>query len=101
VQPVDSGAAEHFVRMFHDAHPAAGPELNRAVLHSFDTAGVTITDHYAEARHRLAWLRSRQGPHAYRPTFRVPPRAPAMIAKSPDSGRKGAGQVSEIPLVGA
>jgi nitric-oxide synthase, bacterial len=26
-------------------------ELNRAVLHSFDTAGVTIADHHSEARH--------------------------------------------------
>jgi nitric-oxide synthase len=46
-------------------------ELNLAVLHSFDTAGVTITDHHAEARHRLAWLRSRQRGNAFRPTFRV------------------------------
>jgi nitric-oxide synthase len=46
-------------------------ELNRAVLHSFDEAGITVTDHYAEAQHRLAWLRSRQRAHAYRPTFRV------------------------------
>jgi nitric-oxide synthase, bacterial len=35
-------------------------ECNRAVLHSFDTAGVPITDHHAEAAHRLAWLRSRR-----------------------------------------
>jgi nitric-oxide synthase len=46
-------------------------ELNRAVLHSFDEAGVTITDHHAEALHRLAWLRSGQRPSSYRPTFRV------------------------------
>jgi nitric-oxide synthase len=46
-------------------------ELNRAVLHSFDTAGVTITDHHTEAAHRLAWLRSRQRPGAHRPVFRV------------------------------
>jgi nitric-oxide synthase, bacterial len=26
-------------------------EINRAVLHSFDTAGVTMTDHHSEARH--------------------------------------------------
>lgn len=48
-------------------------ELNRAVLHSFDAAGLTVTDHYAEAQHRLAWLRSRQRPHADRPAFRVTP----------------------------
>jgi nitric-oxide synthase len=46
-------------------------ELNRAVLHSFDEAGVTITDHHAEALHRLAWLRSRQRPNSHRPAFRV------------------------------
>jgi nitric-oxide synthase len=46
-------------------------ELNRAVLHSFDRAGVTITDHHAEAAYRLAWLRSRQRPGAHRPAFRV------------------------------
>ncbi|HEX3784430.1 MAG TPA: nitric oxide synthase oxygenase [Pseudonocardiaceae bacterium] len=45
-------------------------EINRAVLHSFDAAGVTITDHHAEALHRLAWLRSRQRPNAHRPAFR-------------------------------
>jgi nitric-oxide synthase len=48
-------------------------ELNRAVLHSFDLAGITVTDHHAEAAHRLAWLRSRQRSHAHRPTFRVGP----------------------------
>ncbi|MGM1065778.1 nitric oxide synthase oxygenase, partial [Saccharothrix sp. Mg75] len=31
-------------------------ELNRAVLHSFDLARVTVTDHHAEALHRLSWL---------------------------------------------
>ncbi|HEX3786279.1 MAG TPA: nitric oxide synthase oxygenase [Pseudonocardiaceae bacterium] len=46
-------------------------ELNRAVLHSFDAAGVTITDHHTEAAHRLAWLRSRQRPAAHRPVFRL------------------------------
>jgi nitric-oxide synthase len=44
-------------------------ELNRAVLHSFDTARVTITDHYAETQHRLAWLRSRRN-RGDRPAFR-------------------------------
>nr|WP_042183727.1 nitric oxide synthase oxygenase [Kibdelosporangium sp. MJ126-NF4]CEL15788.1 Nitric oxide synthase oxygenase [Kibdelosporangium sp. MJ126-NF4] len=44
-------------------------ELNRAVLHSFDTARVMITDHYAETQHRLAWLRSRRN-RGERPTFR-------------------------------
>ncbi|MFI9388191.1 nitric oxide synthase oxygenase [Kutzneria sp. NPDC052558] len=46
-------------------------ELNRAVLHSFDAAQVTITDHHAEALHRLAWLRSRQRAGGNRPAFRV------------------------------
>jgi nitric-oxide synthase len=46
-------------------------ELNRAVLHSFDAAQVTITDHHAEALHRLAWLRSRQRAGGNRPSFRV------------------------------
>ncbi|HEX5404026.1 MAG TPA: nitric oxide synthase oxygenase [Pseudonocardiaceae bacterium] len=91
-------------------------ECNRAVLHSFDTAGVTVTDHYAEAQHRLAWLRSRQRAHAHRPTFRVapqdalrarqggPPRfgiptSPAPM--SPDQGPVPAGPNSETRLVGA
>lgn len=59
-------------------------ECNRAVLHSFDTAGVTITDHHAEALHRLGWLRSRQQQDrradAYRPTFRVRRSAPGGAA---------------------
>ena len=46
-------------------------ELNRAVLHSFDAAQVTITDHHAEALHRLAWLRSRQRAGVNRPSFRI------------------------------
>lgn len=46
-------------------------ELNRAVLHSFDAAQVTITDHHAEALHRLAWLRSRQRATGNRPGFRI------------------------------
>ena len=49
--------------------------LNAAVLHSFDKAAVTITDHHAEALHRLAWLRSRQRPSAARPAFRLDPTA--------------------------
>jgi nitric-oxide synthase len=83
-------------------------ELNRAVLHSFDTAGVTVTDHYAEAQHRLAWLRTRQRANAHRPTFRVAP-ADALRARhggpprfhSPD--RVAAPSVSDggIELVGA
>ncbi len=44
-------------------------EINRAVLHSFDTAKVTITDHYAETQHRLAWLRTRKN-RGDRPAFR-------------------------------
>jgi nitric-oxide synthase len=50
-------------------------QLNRAVLHSFDAARVTITDHHAEALHRLAWLRSRQRPSGNRPAFRLDPAA--------------------------
>jgi len=82
-------------------------ELNRAVLHSFDTAGITITDHYAEARHRLAWLRSRQRAHAYRPTFRVDP-ADARRARDggparfePRSPERAPATTSEIGLIGA
>jgi nitric-oxide synthase len=44
-------------------------ELNRAVLHSFDSARVTITDHHAETQHRLAWLRTRRN-RGDRPAFR-------------------------------
>jgi nitric-oxide synthase len=91
-------------------------ELNRAVLHSFDDAGITVTDHHAEAAHRLAWLRSRQRPHAYRPTFRIgadsaararkggPPR---FANRSPDwgisAGRSGdqAEQAGGMSLIGA
>jgi nitric-oxide synthase len=91
-------------------------ELNRAVLHSFDTAGVTVTDHYAEARHRLAWLRSRQRTHAYRPTFRVaaqdasrarlggPPRfatAPDQAVSPDQAGLVNGGSDGEMRLVGA
>ncbi|XVV03770.1 nitric oxide synthase oxygenase [Actinosynnema sp. CA-248983] len=50
-------------------------ELNRAVLHSFDLAEVTITDHHAESLHRLSWLRSRQRASANRPAFRLEPSA--------------------------
>ncbi len=50
-------------------------ELNRAVLHSFDLAQVTITDHHAESLHRLSWLRSRQKPGGNRPAFRLDPTA--------------------------
>jgi nitric-oxide synthase len=86
-------------------------ECNRAVLHSFDTAGVGVTDHYAEAQHRLAWLRSRQRAHAHRPTFRVAPQD-ALRARqggpprfgvpvSPDQGQVEAGPNSEMRLVGA
>jgi nitric-oxide synthase len=86
-------------------------ELNRAVLHSFDTAGVTVTDHYAEARHRLAWLRSRQRANAHRPTFRVAPEdalrarqggPPRFAAPAAPDGRVLTGDPSsEIRLVGA
>ena len=80
-------------------------ELNRAVLHSFDQAGITIADHYAEAQHRLAWLRSRQRAHAYRPTFRV---GPQEAARARDGGparfgspERAAAPTSGIRLVGA
>ncbi|MER7077549.1 nitric oxide synthase oxygenase [Saccharopolyspora kobensis] len=46
-------------------------EINRAVLYSFDSARVTITDHHSEALHRLAWLRSGQRPGTSRPMFSV------------------------------
>ncbi|RKT51747.1 nitric oxide synthase oxygenase [Saccharothrix australiensis] len=66
-------------------------ELNRAVLHSFDLAGVTVTDHHAESLHRLSWLRSRQRPAGERPAFRLDPAAarraraggPARFSGSP------------------
>ncbi|WP_399344683.1 nitric oxide synthase oxygenase [Umezawaea sp. Da 62-37] len=48
-------------------------ELNRAVLHSFDRAEVTITDHHTESQHRLSWLRARQRHSGNRPTFRLDP----------------------------
>jgi nitric-oxide synthase len=79
-------------------------ELNRAVLHSFDTAGITVTDHYAEAQHRLAWLRSRQRGTVHRPTFRVAP-DDALRARHggpPRFGGVGSGvPASEMRLVGA
>jgi nitric-oxide synthase len=75
------------------------------VLHSFDQAGITITDHYAEAQHRLAWLRSRQRAHAYRPTFRASPQdtrraregGPPRFA----SPERVTPPTSEISLIGA
>jgi nitric-oxide synthase len=83
-------------------------ELNRAVLHSFDEDGVTIIDHYAEAQHRLAWLRSRQRAHAYRPTFRAAASdavrarqgGPARFAAPPSPDRES-GLTSGIGLLGA
>ncbi|AWK09249.1 nitric oxide synthase oxygenase [Streptomyces spongiicola] len=36
-------------------------ELNRAVLHSFDSAGVTVTDHHTESRRFLAHLEQEAG----------------------------------------
>lgn len=44
-------------------------EINRAVLYSFDSARVTITDHHSEALHRLACLRSEPSTSASRPKF--------------------------------
>ena len=46
-------------------------EINRAVLFSFDSARITITDHHSETVHRLSWLRSRQRQDTQRPTFSV------------------------------
>jgi nitric-oxide synthase len=46
-------------------------ELNRAVLHSFDLANVTISDHHSEAQRRIASLRSRPRPSGNRPTFLI------------------------------
>ncbi|MGW1678769.1 nitric oxide synthase oxygenase [Saccharopolyspora sp. NPDC002376] len=46
-------------------------EINRAVLFSFDSARVTITDHHSEALQRLAWLRSGPRTSASRPMFSV------------------------------
>jgi nitric-oxide synthase, bacterial len=89
-------------------------ELNRAVLHSFDAAGVRITDHHAEAAHRLAWLRSRQRAGGHRPAFRVDQDAarraryggPARfaVAGPPERGTsttQTAAEQGEIRLVGA
>jgi nitric-oxide synthase len=60
-------------------------ELNRAVLHSFDTAGVSITDHHTEARHfmRFASMESDAGrcPHAdwaWINAHPVPPQTPTF-----------------------
>lgn len=46
-------------------------EINRAVLFSFDSAQITVTDHHAEAQHRLAWLRSGWRSGSARPAFSV------------------------------
>ncbi|MDI2031264.1 nitric oxide synthase oxygenase [Saccharopolyspora sp. TS4A08] len=46
-------------------------EINRAVLHSFDAARVTITDHHSEALHRLEWLRSGPRTSGSEPAFTV------------------------------
>ncbi|MEU4801572.1 nitric oxide synthase oxygenase [Actinosynnema sp. NPDC023587] len=70
----------------------AAVELNRAVLHSFDLAQVTITDHHAESLHRLSWLRSRQRPAGNRPAFRLDPVA-ARRARSGGPARFSPGPV--------
>ncbi|CAM06413.1 nitric-oxide synthase [Saccharopolyspora erythraea NRRL 2338] len=44
-------------------------EINRAVLYSFDSARVTITDHHSETLHRLAWLRTAPEEGTERPAF--------------------------------
>ena len=44
-------------------------EINRAVLFSFDSARVTVTDHHSETLHRLAWLRSAPKAGGRRPAF--------------------------------
>ena len=60
-------------------------ELNRAVLYSFDHAGVSITDHHTEARHfmRFASMESTAGrcPHAdwsWINAHPVPPQTPTF-----------------------
>lgn len=60
-------------------------ELNRAVLHSFDLAGVSIADHHTEARHfmRFASMESSAGrcPHAdwtWINAHPVPPQTPTF-----------------------
>jgi nitric-oxide synthase, bacterial len=60
-------------------------EINRAVLHSFDTAGVTMTDHHSEARHfmRFAAREEEAGrcPHAdwsWINSHPVPPQTPTF-----------------------
>ncbi len=60
-------------------------ELNRAVLHSFDVAGVSIADHHTEARHfmRFASMESTAGrcPHAewsWINAHPVPPQTPTF-----------------------
>jgi nitric-oxide synthase, bacterial len=60
-------------------------ELNRAVLYSFDVAGVSITDHHTEARHfmRFAAMESTAGrcPHAdwsWINAHPVPPQTPTF-----------------------
>ncbi|WP_263399735.1 nitric oxide synthase oxygenase [Saccharopolyspora pogona] len=62
-------------------------EINRAVLFSFDSARVTITDHHSEALHRLALLRSVPGADARRPMFTVTTEGAQRIrpGKSPGS----------------
>jgi nitric-oxide synthase, bacterial len=57
-------------------------ELNRAVLHSFDTAGVTITDHHTESDRFLAFVeRERQAGRPVRSDWSwiVPPQASARL----------------------
>jgi nitric-oxide synthase len=53
-------------------------ELNEAVLHSFDTAGVAITDHHTESRRFLTW------PGKNAPSGPARPTGPGSSRPSPD-----------------
>ncbi|MEV6231866.1 nitric oxide synthase oxygenase [Saccharopolyspora shandongensis] len=61
-------------------------EINRAVLFSFDSARVTITDHHSEALHRLAWLGSAPRTGASRPMFTVTKEATQRARQGAPSG---------------
>ncbi|MEU5851626.1 nitric oxide synthase oxygenase [Saccharopolyspora shandongensis] len=61
-------------------------EINRAVLFSFDSARVTITDHHSEALHRLAWLHSAPRTGASRPMFTVTKEATQRARQGAPSG---------------
>jgi nitric-oxide synthase len=90
-------------------------ELNRAVLHSFDAAGVTIADHHAEAENFMRFVEREEGagrcPHAdwtWINPVPVPPQVPTFhryydttevnpnFYLDPDAAKRAAGEPVDV-----